>query len=327
MPSGNTHILLMNYLPDNAFDDNLKAELDSGMYFLYAGAVAPDLPYASIADNDLFLTTQTALADKFHYEKTNQIPLLAFSMLKSEREHFNTQEYRFAFSFFVGYMSHVIADGIMHPFVRDVVGDYKTNSAEHRNLEMQLDVLLFHHFTKDSGLALELNHAKLFEALRNLEGLPENKKVMSLFSRTIFSVYGIQCDEQMINNWLVGLYNLFRMAGNNYPYIIKNIKVLKTLLTPFYDDIKSNAEAIFTLTNPKDPRQMNNFLKRDKIHFLKDCLPRFYAMFIPLAHKAYAYVYDNGPEITVKDLAEIDLDTGRPVAQKDDMNLQPTYWI
>ncbi|MAF79233.1 MAG: hypothetical protein CME60_13810, partial [Halobacteriovoraceae bacterium] len=53
-----------------------------------------------------------------------------------------------AFSFFLGFASHVVADGVIHPFVRDKVGDYDNNATEHRLLEMRLDVILLNEFTK-----------------------------------------------------------------------------------------------------------------------------------------------------------------------------------
>lgn len=70
MPSGITHILLMKNLQSELPDGKLKKVLQSGRDFLQVGAVGPDLPYASIADGDLFFSNENQLADKFHYEKT-----------------------------------------------------------------------------------------------------------------------------------------------------------------------------------------------------------------------------------------------------------------
>jgi hypothetical protein len=326
MPSGNTHILLVKNLPDTVFSEELKAILDSGIYFLQAGAVAPDLPYASIADSDLFLSVQTKLADSFHYEKTNQIPLLALSILKGDINQYSPTELRYAFAFFVGYMSHVVADGVMHPFVRDKVGDYKTNADSHRVLEMKIDVLYFHEITKVTGDSLELNYSKVFEELRNLENYSEKTKVMHLFNDAIRTVYDVHIDDDRISDWLVGLYNMFKAAGNNYPQVFRNIKTVHSYLTPYYNEIKSSAEEILILKRPKEPSETTNFLKKEQIHFIKECVPRFYDKFIPLVKQAYEYVYKNGPEITGEQLYEIDLDTGRPIAQKNNMNLIPTFW-
>lgn len=326
MPSGNTHILLVSNLPEETFTDPLKAILDDGIYFLQAGAVGPDLPYASIADRDLFITTQTDLADKFHYENTNQIPLLAFKELKLYATSISTKELRYSFAFFIGYMSHVIADGIMHPFVRDKVGDYKENASAHRELEMKLDVLVFHEFTKTSGLALELNHARIFEELKNLNGYKEKTRVMKLFAQLIRDVYGITIEDSQILDWLDGLYNLFKASEGNYPQIMRGIGFINSFFSPLYAEIENDAEDILTLRKPKDPGQPANFLKKDRIHFIRDCIPHFNHIFSKLTKKAYAYIFESGPELSEADFFEIDLDTGRPIAQKDNMNLIPTFW-
>ena len=138
MPSGMTHILLVKNLQNVLPEGNPKFTLAAGRDFLSVGAVESDLPYASIADGDLFFSDQSDLADKFHYQKTNQIGLQAMRELRQEKNNLSATELRYAFTFFLGYISHISADGIMHPFVRDKVGDYKDNKTAHRVLEMRL---------------------------------------------------------------------------------------------------------------------------------------------------------------------------------------------
>ena len=141
MPSGITHILLTKKLHDELPDGTLKYILADSAAFLTIGAVAPDLPYASIADIDTFLLRQSGLADNFHYLKTNQIPLRSLSALKSIKDKTNEQLFFQMFSFFIGYISHVMADGIFHPFIRDQVGNYAQNKSAHRSLELKFDLL------------------------------------------------------------------------------------------------------------------------------------------------------------------------------------------
>src|SRR3989339_1118828 len=188
MASGITHILLMKNLQSLLPDGKLKKVLQSGRDFLQVGAVGPDLPYASIADDDLFFTTQSDLADKFHYEKTNELILKAFKEIKGIT---NAREKRFMFCFFLGFASHIIADGIIHPFVRDKVGNYHENQTAHRVLEMQLDVLLLHHLTLTSNKPINLNNSKIYDELINFDNnfYPEVGKVSQLFSKLIAEVY------------------------------------------------------------------------------------------------------------------------------------------
>ena len=101
----------------------VKNVLAASTNFIQVGAIAPDLQYASTTDGDFFFSTQNDLADKFHYVDTNEVPLRALRMLKSRKSELSKKTIRYMFSFYIGYISHLIADGIFHPFVRDKVGD------------------------------------------------------------------------------------------------------------------------------------------------------------------------------------------------------------
>ena len=191
MASGITHILLMKNLDGKIENTRLKNILAFSKDFLQVGAIAPDLPYASIADDDFFFTTQSELADKFHYSDTNQIPLKALRMLKKKKNTFSKATLRHMFSFYIGYISHLIANGIIHPFVRDKVGDYAQNQTAHRKLEMQLDVLFFDYLTRFSGHTIELNYANVHDELKNFytDFYPETTTVVKSFSKLINEVY------------------------------------------------------------------------------------------------------------------------------------------
>ena len=99
MASGITHILLMKHLQEYLPDGNLKLDLAEGRDFLQAGAVGPDLPYASIADDDWFFSTESGLADSFHYERTNQIALKAFKMIRERQADLTSDEQLYLFCF------------------------------------------------------------------------------------------------------------------------------------------------------------------------------------------------------------------------------------
>jgi hypothetical protein len=326
MPSGNTHILLVKNIPEDQLRLEIKNLLDAGIYFLQVGAVAPDLPYASIADSDLFLHSQMEVADDFHYKHTNQIPLLALQEIKLSIHDYSKLEQSYLFSFFCGYISHVVADGVMHPFVLDKVGEYKTHAKEHRILEMQLDVIFYHHLSLASGIPGELNRAKICDELKNLSKDKETLAVMKVFSKTIQTVYGVSFTEEKIIDWASGLHNLFQASEGKFPQVLRGINFIKSYLSPLYEDIKHDEENILTLKSPTDPHQKDNFLKKEQIHFINDCVPQFYAKFIPLVSRAYNYIFENGPALTEDDIFGIDLDTGRPIAQHNQLDLTPSFW-
>ena len=85
----------------------------------------------------------------------------ATAQLNKNKSKLTKKQIRYAFCFFVGYIAHIVADGIIHPFIRDMVGDYHEHQEEHRVLEMKLDVLLYDYLTESSGSALNLNNTNL----------------------------------------------------------------------------------------------------------------------------------------------------------------------
>ena len=326
MASGITHILLMKNLQSVLPKGKLKKLLQSGRDFLQVGAVGPDLPYASIADDDLFFKIQSDLADKFHYEKTNELILRAFQEIKNNSNSLTAREKRFMFSFFLGFASHIVADGIIHPFVRDKVGNYHENQTAHRVLEMQLDVLLYYHLTLKSNAPINLNYSNIHDELINFDNnfYPEVGKVLQLFSKLISEVYQQNYEPALINGWVNGLHRMFGVAEGEHPKIYRLVSFINEFLFSDYNDLCEKNKEFLILEKPKD--RDYNFLRKEQIHFFDDCLPQFYKIFIPLANKCYDYVYNNKGELTGSDIPPIDLDTGRNLASKNNLDLIPTLW-
>lgn len=326
MASGITHILLMKNLQSILPDGNLKKILQSGRDFLQVGAVGPDLPYASIADEDFFFSTQSELADKFHYEKTNTLILRAFQEIRNNSTSFSIKEKRFMFSFFLGFAAHIIADGIIHPFVRDKVGNYHENQTAHRVLEMQLDVLLFHYLTKKTNAPINLNYSNIHDELINFNNnfYPEVEKVLQLFSKLIFEVYQLTYQTSRINGWVKGLHRMFNVAEGKHPKIYRIVGFINDFLFADYVDLLEKNKSILILEKPKD--RDYNFLRKNQVHFFDDCIPHFYNAFIPIANQCYNYVYNNQGELTDIDIPPIDLDTGRDLASNNNLDMTPTLW-
>ena len=326
MAIGITHILLMKNLHSILPNGDLKALLQSGRDYLQVGAVGPDLPYASIADGDLFFSSQSDLADKFHYEKTNQLILKAFNEIKNMPGTPSNKEKRYMFCFFLGFASHIIADGIVHPFIRDKVGDYNENQTAHRVLEMQIDVLLFHHLTKKSNKPINLNNSKIHDELLNFNKNtdPIVDKVLQLFSKLILDVYQVDYDTDLINGWVGGLHRMFSVAEGDHPNFYGILSFVNDFLFADYNELRDKYESILLLEKPKD--RDYNFLRKPQVHFFDDCLPQFYNVFIPLANKCFDYVYRNQGQLTESDIPPIDLDTGRDLAFNNNLDLMPTLW-
>jgi hypothetical protein len=52
----------------------------------------------------------------------------------------------------------------------------------------------------------------------------------------------------------------------------------------------------------------------------------FYRRFVPIAEKAYEYIYKDGPPLDDSDIDLIDLDTGRLLARGNDLEEIPYFW-
>jgi hypothetical protein len=113
-------------------------------------------------------------------------------------------------------------------------------------------------------------------------------------------------------------------AEGDHPAIYKEISFIGTFLFKNYNELLSKYDDILTLRVPVD--RAVNFLKKDKVHFFDDCIPKFYEIFIPLAEKVYEYIYAEGEQISEADIFPIDLDTGRDLAQNNNLDLIPSYW-
>lgn len=320
MASGLTHILLTKKLQDKFEDGNLKNILAMAADSFQVGAVAPDLPYASIADNDFFFKNESPLADSFHYEKTNQIPLESLKKLKLLRGQIDDEIHYHMFAFFLGYISHVFADGIIHPFVRDKVGEYIENQAEHRSLEMQLDVLFFEELTKNSGFGSELNYTNIHDELENFSNIDGVSQIITVFSELIKSTYNEEYPVKKIFGWINGLHRMFEIAEGDHPRFYRNLK--RNSFT-YRNRADIDWERAVILRKPKD-RDVN-FLKVNEIDFFKDCVPQYYFQFTEVAKKAYNYVFEEGQELNANDIASINLDTGRLV-NANDLDLIPEFW-
>ncbi len=325
MPSGITHVLLTRSLQRKIENEALKDILAAGRDYFQIGAVGPDLPYASIVD-DYFFSNESELADNFHYNTTNQLPLKAMKRLRNFRIKTRGNDLEILdamFSFFLGFISHIIADGVIHPFVRDKVGDYKDNKAEHRKLEMCLDVLLFELLYKD-----EFNYSNIHDELINLNKDTKIQKivdkVISEFSLLIDEVYNQKYEVEKIKGWVTGLHRLFSVAEGDHPQIYRDISLFDGVLYKNKNDLIAKKDELLNLTATKEGNK--NFLAKEKINFFDDCIPRYYKIFMPRAIKAYEYVYNDGVELTDSDIPAIDLDTGRPENDRNNLKLTPVFW-
>lgn len=319
MASAITHILLSKEIQNKIINPNLKRKLAFCMDSFQVGSLAPDLPYASIADNNAFFNYSN-IADNLHLKNTNQIPLQSLIMLKELKGKIDKELHSHAFTFFLGYISHVFADGIIHPYIRDKVGNYNENKSAHRSLEMQLDVLMLEKLSKNSGDMSVLNNINIHDEIFNFSKSNYSFGVLILFKKLIKETYNQSIDENKIFGCINGMYRMLQIAEGDHLQFYRNLP-FNTFTFKNIEDIDKNEALVLTNTTDGIP----NFLKREKIDFFEDCINQYYERFISISEKAYLYIYEDGEELTESDIPKINLETGR-LEDQNHLNLIPEFW-
>ncbi|WP_027714115.1 zinc dependent phospholipase C family protein [Desulfuromonas sp. TF] len=332
MPSGISHMLLSRYLPVEA-DRPYSHKMRANTRYFQIGSIAPDLPYASVTDND-FLDSDSELANIFHFTSPgqapslapNRLPLMGLEQVKTFIENGADKRGCDAFFWFlVGYASHLIADGVCHPYVMDKVGRYEgSNKAVHRALEMGIDVLLFKHFTGDRGHAIEAGYARMDTYIKGFNDLKYSNMVCNHFANLIESIYGRGVQPEEIAGWVEGMARLFCLSTGRWPNWFRTLDATRPFVFREIADLDGQEDDYLALERPRFWDE--NFLGRDRIHFFEDCLPRFNEKMIDFMEKAWAFVYESGPGLGENDLPAYSLDTGRPVANFDDIAIIPSQW-
>ncbi len=332
MPSGLSHMLFSRYLP---IEDGCpyRNQMRANTRYFQIGSIAPDLPYASVVDND-FLDSDSELANLFHFTypgqdealSPNRLPLLGLERVKESFDNgTGKREVDALFWFTVGYASHVIADGVCHPFIMDKVGRYEgSNKAAHRALEMGIDVLLFKHLTKTSGHEVEVGYAGEDSYIKGFNRLKYTGQACTHFAGLIRTVYDFQVEADEIAGWVKGMGRLFCLSTGKWPAWLRNLDATQAYVFREIADLDGKEDEYLVLEKPKYWDE--NFCNSERIHFIDDCIPRFNDLMTAFLNKAWAYVYESGSSLSEADIPAYSLDTGRPVAAFDNISLIPTQW-
>ncbi|MBI2519510.1 MAG: zinc dependent phospholipase C family protein [Bdellovibrio sp.] len=313
MPSGYSHITFAKLFNEktNLSEHSLGLLLDEKLKYFQLGALGPDLPYSQIPR---FLNSEEKIADDLHYRSTNLVPFYGVQKIKAMQDSDKKDE---CFAFFLGYISHLVADGIIHPFIRDKVGNYDDHSSEHRALEMRLDVILLDYFSQGTGASVNLNWTNLHDQI--MDPLKKDfSHVSNLFSEAINSVYGHKTNKERIEDWVDDMHGMFALAEGNHFQFYSNFPGLDTYFFHDAKDVLKKKDESIWLRNNQAFGRKTNFLNKD-INFFDDCLPALFKVLKPIALKVYDYCYGEG-KLTSEDIPAINLDTGRSISSTQDGN-------
>jgi hypothetical protein len=135
----------------------------SNNHFIILGAVGPDYPYLSELTNNLLKLH--SWADRMHYENTGDFVKYGIANLLKLKDQNKQQDFEICLSWLCGYVTHLLADSIIHPVVNAIVGPYLFNSGEHRHCEMIQDSYIFHE-VKD----VEIRYADYVDLIKMCSG-------------------------------------------------------------------------------------------------------------------------------------------------------------
>ncbi len=165
MPANIAHMLICNkavkVLQDGGEYEQFIDILDSPKYkaYLNLGSVGPDLSYYGSQLGGLYKllikkTDQPLGVDGWSYylhsKDPNRFPLtlteLTWRDTRWDEQEWKDEDFP-KFAFTCGYLSHMAADQIIHPFVNEIAGPYYRKGESrsiHRECEIYQDVALFH---------------------------------------------------------------------------------------------------------------------------------------------------------------------------------------
>lgn len=324
MPSGITHMLLSRKVLDYISDVKGGAILailnrEKGAFLL--GSVAPDLPYLSLADFDLF-ENQAEIADNLHTKHTIAVPLQGLLQAKQHVEQKNIKKAQALFAFYLGYCSHYTADGMIHPYVRDKVGDYLDAKNEHRILEMKLDV-----FVANKFMGTEVNGIDFQDDLDWIEDCKFKTDIFESYSDLLNNNYGCKLNTEHVQNWVSAMQRVFSLAEGEFPKWYRELLGNPGIVFRNYEDLIGEEAACLTLQKPIDAKKYSlasNFMGKENVLFFDDVIAGYFDRFPLLIIKAYEAVFENSGDI-LSHLSEINYDNGRLVANNF-LTEKPTLW-
>jgi hypothetical protein len=164
MPAGYAHLMITAkaldaYGNDENVEEKLRGYALAKSHFVNAGSVGPDYPYL-----DFLQPSQKKWADHMHYDFTgNLIVTMARTLLKRAQNGIEKELFNIPFCWFLGYISHVTADLVVHPVVFNIVGPYVGHEPEHRHCEMIQDAFIYNKVRNGA----EIEHSTLIKLLKN----------------------------------------------------------------------------------------------------------------------------------------------------------------
>lgn len=218
--------------------EKYKALISKNPMIIQFGALCPDIPYLDeVVEEKLGMASQQKVwGDLMHYVHTGKFIQFGVEELKSMEKN-DSPHFEICLQWFLGFLSHMIADTVIHPIVELKVGDYTNNATQHRICEMHQDVWLFEEIYKKPISSIR--------PIESIEGLKKNE-VLEFWKSLLAKCYGFYLSNVSpdFHEWINDYRQKLAIASNYESAIGRG----SGLLYPDYKDI--NPEFIKNLDSP-----------------------------------------------------------------------------
>lgn len=192
MSATNSHFIIAHFALYSKILENfpntleLKRILLKHRNFVLLGANSPDLPYTS---GDFFY------GDKHHYEKSGLFIKNAIQIL----QNLTGETREKCLAWLCGYISHLVADSIIHPMVNALTGVmYNVNPIPHQTVENHQDSFAFHDLNIGEVTKAEFIDSTIKHCSSATGGLDED---IEMFWSKILKTTFPACEGPNTSNW------------------------------------------------------------------------------------------------------------------------------
>ena len=242
MPASVAHMLIFDDVlseieKDKDFEELVKV-LKDNLNYGHLGSIGPDLPYYQGVINTaihfaISKNTKPAPIEKWsgqlHSKNPNIFPLkmieIAWRETDLEAEEWDEIAKK-QWAFIVGFLTHIAADQIIHPYVNTIAGQYyrdKENRNKHMECEAFQDVVLFYNTLKKSIFEEDLK--------KWVDISTEEKNIQQYFrmflEKSFIEAHATHPSEKDIKKWNSGLSFIYSVMKYFGPYKDANTEFQK----------------------------------------------------------------------------------------------------
>jgi len=182
MPKEISHIYFSEEI-QKGLRAEIQTILEKHKNLYYYGSSSPDLFYYYLPlKKEYYELGSLDIGKYIHDDKENMNPI--YKLLEWSKNSEENQKWRI-FAFVAGYLTHVAADTIFHPYIYSITGHYynpdiklqKLAQRNHRIFETKMDLFILNHLYKTT--------LKEFKLLKKLSLSSKQKEVLKLYGKAI----------------------------------------------------------------------------------------------------------------------------------------------